>query len=71
MNDFHHLINIFPDNLDEKTLRSYIAEAAYYKAEKRGFEPGHELQDWIEAEEEIKSCLSEYFDPSYFQEVTH
>ncbi|WP_031435006.1 DUF2934 domain-containing protein [Methylomarinum vadi] len=71
MNDSHHLINIFPDNLDEEILRSYIAEAAYYKAEKRGFEPGHELQDWLEAEKEIKECLSEYFDPSYFQEVTH
>jgi len=30
-----------------------IAEAAYYKAEKQGFEPGHELENWIEAEKEI------------------
>jgi hypothetical protein len=28
-----------------------IAELAYYKAESRGFEPGYELQDWIEAEQ--------------------
>jgi hypothetical protein len=28
-----------------------IAELAYYKAESRGFEPGFELQDWIEAEQ--------------------
>lgn len=27
-----------------------IAEVAYYLAEKRGFVPGHELQDWVEAE---------------------
>jgi hypothetical protein len=27
-----------------------IAETAYYLAEKRGFEPGHELEDWFEAE---------------------
>ena len=27
-----------------------IAELAYYKAESRGFEPGHELDDWFEAE---------------------
>jgi hypothetical protein len=26
-----------------------IAELAYYKAESRGFEPGHELEDWFEA----------------------
>lgn len=30
-----------------------IAEAAYYKAEKRGFAPGQEEQDWFEAEAEI------------------
>ncbi len=28
-----------------------IAELAYLKAESRGFEPGYELQDWIEAEQ--------------------
>ncbi len=27
-----------------------IAEAAYFKAELRGFIPGHELDDWLEAE---------------------
>ena len=30
-----------------------IREAAYFKAEKRGFAPGHELDDWLEAEEEV------------------
>lgn len=30
-----------------------IAENAYYKAEARGFEPGYEMQDWLEAETEI------------------
>ena len=29
-----------------------IAELAYYKAESRGFESGHELEDWFEAEQE-------------------
>ena len=28
------------------------AEIAYYKAESRGFEPGYELDDWLEAERE-------------------
>ncbi len=27
-----------------------IALAAYYIAAERGFEPGHELEDWVEAE---------------------
>lgn len=30
-----------------------IARAAYFRAEKRGFAPGCELQDWIEAEAEV------------------
>jgi hypothetical protein len=30
-----------------------IAELAYLKAESRGFEPGHELEDWLEAEGEF------------------
>jgi DUF2934 family protein len=30
-----------------------IARAAYFRAEKRGFAPGGELQDWVEAEEEV------------------
>ena len=32
--------------------RYCIATAAYYKAEARGFEPGHELNDWLQAEAE-------------------
>jgi Protein of unknown function (DUF2934) len=27
-----------------------IAEAAYFRAEKRGFAPGYALEDWLEAE---------------------
>ena len=34
-----------------------IAEAAYYLAEKRGFAPGGELQDWLEAEAQIEAWL--------------
>lgn len=35
-------------------LKKLIAEAAYYRAKQRGFEPGFELQDWVEAEAEVK-----------------
>ena len=31
-------------------LQSRIALKAYFFAEKRGFEPGHELDDWLAAE---------------------
>lgn len=37
----------------DANLESMIAEAAYYKAEKRAFKPGNELRDWMEAKREI------------------
>lgn len=30
-----------------------VALCAYYKAEARGFEPGHEMEDWLAAEAEV------------------
>ena len=30
-----------------------IADIAYFKAQQRGFVPGHELDDWYEAEQEL------------------
>ena len=34
-----------------------IAEAAYYRAERRDFAPGHELEDWLAAEAQIEKRL--------------
>jgi hypothetical protein len=34
-----------------------VAVAAYYRALKRNFEPGHELEDWLEAEAEVDAAL--------------
>jgi hypothetical protein len=41
--------------IDDRTvaLHAKIADAAYFRAEKRGFEAGHELDDWLAAESEI------------------
>ncbi|MGE5626099.1 MAG: DUF2934 domain-containing protein [Bacillota bacterium] len=36
-----------------------IAEAAYFRAEKRGFAPGDEVADWLQAEAEIESMLEQ------------
>lgn len=33
-----------------------VAKAAYYKAEQRGFAPGYEMQDWLDAERELASA---------------
>lgn len=35
-----------------------IAEAAYYRAQARGFAPGGEMDDWIQAEAEIDHVLA-------------
>jgi Protein of unknown function (DUF2934) len=37
--------------------RAMIAEAAYLRAERRGFAPGHETEDWLAAEAEVDVLL--------------
>ena len=39
-------------------LQAWIAEAAYYRAERRGFEPGRETEDWLAAEAEVMARMS-------------
>lgn len=34
-----------------------ISEAAYYKAEQRGFQPGSEMADWFDAEADVERML--------------
>jgi hypothetical protein len=34
-----------------------VAEAAYYRAEQRGFAPGYEVADWLASEAEVDSEL--------------
>jgi hypothetical protein len=43
--------------LNEADLQGMIATAAYYRAERRGFNCGDETQDWLEAEAEINNLL--------------
>ena len=50
-----------PYPVNEETRNRMIAEAAYYRAEARGFVSGHELEDWLEAEDYI----SHVFQPSW------
>lgn len=52
------------DPVHEKALAGedryrLIAEAAYFRAERRGFVPGNELQDWLAAEIEVDELLAE------------
>jgi len=43
---------------DAELFRAAIAEAAYYKAERRGFLPGYELADWLAAESQVFQQMS-------------
>jgi len=41
-----------------KSRVELIAEIAYFKAQSRGFEPGHEEEDWLAAEVEVDKQFS-------------
>lgn len=43
--------------LSPQISRAMIAEAAYYRAEKRGFAAGNDVYDWLEAEKELSLSL--------------
>ena len=43
--------------LSPEDVYRLIQESAYFKAKARGFAPGHEGQDWIEAEAEVRRRL--------------
>jgi hypothetical protein len=44
--------------VSDETRRAMIAEAAYLRAEQRGFASGYELEDWLLAEREVDALLS-------------
>jgi len=43
--------------ISAEELRKLIAEAAYYRAKERGFAPGYEVDDWVQAEAEVKRLI--------------
>jgi hypothetical protein len=45
--------------LSAEEVYRLIQESAYFKAKARGFAPGHEVQDWIEAEAEVRRRLED------------
>ncbi|MTW21005.1 DUF2934 domain-containing protein [Allochromatium palmeri] len=44
--------------VSEDVRQDMIREAAYYKAEKRRFAPGHDAEDWAAAEREIDELIA-------------
>jgi len=42
-----------------KVLPDHIATAAYFRAQARGFEPGKEIEDWLNAEADLLKQAAE------------
>jgi len=47
----------------EEVRQRMTAEAAYYRAQKRGFARGCELEDWLAAEAEISMATTDQQSP--------
>jgi len=59
--DFNSTQKSNKEVFDEDKFQKMVAERAYCKAEKRGFIGGHEMDDWLEAEAEIKNQYFYWF----------
>ena len=46
-----------PTFVDPERRAGLIARAAYFRAQRRGFEPGSEVADWLAAEAEVDAEL--------------
>jgi hypothetical protein len=44
--------------IDPDRRRALIAQAAYFRAERRHFAPGYENEDWLAAESEVDTALT-------------
>ena len=49
---------------ERRNRRDRIAVAAYYNAQRRGFQPGREVEDWLEAERQIDDATGEILLPA-------
>lgn len=58
MHNFYPLRFSPPMIVSEYERRSLIEAAAYLRAQRRNFAPGHELDDWLAAEAEVNNRLS-------------
>jgi len=45
------------DEISEELRMQYIEEAAYYIAERKGFQGEHSWEDWLQAEKEVERML--------------
>jgi Protein of unknown function (DUF2934) len=57
--NFNPLRFSLPPKRVSEDRQSIIAKAAYFRAERRHFEPGHELEDWLAAESEVDRRIAQ------------
>jgi len=48
---------VLPNFVDPQRRAVLIAQAAYFRAMQRGFEPGQDVTDWLAAEAEVDAKL--------------
>jgi hypothetical protein len=46
-------------SVDPDVRRQLVAAEAYFRAERRGFAAGNELEDWVAAERAVDSRLAQ------------
>ncbi len=51
---FNPLRFSLPPPISAEERKKMIEKAAYFRAEQRNFEPGHEVEDWLAAEKEVE-----------------
>ena len=51
--EYKSLRYAYTADIDPDEFQEMVAERAYCKAEKRGFAPGREMDDWLAAEREV------------------
>lgn len=56
-----NLSRLLKRKIDPISRQQWIAEAAFYKSKARGFSPGHEITDWLDAEQDYVEMLVEKF----------
>ena len=52
---------IYRTEIPDWLRRDMVQQAAYFRSESRGFQPGRELEDWLEAEREIDCVLRDRY----------
>lgn len=55
--NFDPLRFVRPLEVTDNARRALIAEAAYFRSQKRGAQPGNPIDDWLAAEAEVDARL--------------